>query len=67
MQLDVRIPMGWLFLILGVILVTYGLLSDPSIYKSHSLGDNVNLHWGVVFGLFGLGALFLARKKKKAE
>ncbi len=64
MQLDVRIPIGWLFLTLGVILVIYGFTSDPAIYARHSLGENVNLRWGVVFGIFGGFVLFLARRKK---
>lgn len=64
MQLDVRLPMGLLFLILGVILTTYGIFSDPAIYARHSLGQNVNLHWGIVFSLFGLSMLYLARRKK---
>ena len=63
MQLDVRLPMGLLFLILGIILTGYGLMSDASIYQ-RSLGDNVNLHWGIVFMVFGGVVLFLARKKK---
>ena len=45
MQLDVRIPMGWLFLTLGVILIVFGFTSDPAIYATHSLGQNVNLVW----------------------
>jgi len=64
MQLDVRVPIGWLFLILGVILVVYGLTSDPAVYARHSLGVNVNLRWGVIFALFGVVVLFLARRKK---
>lgn len=64
MNLDVRLPMGLLFLILGVILTVYGFISDPSIYTKHSLGENVNIHWGVIFTLFGAVMLFLARKKK---
>ena len=63
MQLDVRLPMGLLFLILGIILTGYGLMSDASIYQ-RSLGDNVNLHWGIIFMIFGGVVLFLARKKK---
>lgn len=66
MQLDVRIPMGWLFLSLGVILLVYGFVADPAIYVKHSLGQNVNLVWGAVFALFGLVSLFLARSKPKA-
>ena len=64
MQLDVRLPMGLLFLTLGLILSIYGLSADPAMYTQHSLGQNVNLTWGVVFALFGAVTLFLARKKK---
>ena len=63
MQLDIRLPMGLLFLLLGIILVVYGLVSDPAIYAEHSLGHNVNLTWGVIFALFGGWMLFLSRKK----
>lgn len=64
MQLDVRVPIGWLFLILGIILVAYGLTTDPAVYARHSLGVNVNLRWGIIFALFGGVVLFLARRKK---
>lgn len=63
MELDVRIPLGWLFLSLGAILIAYGLVSDSAIYAAHSLGENVNLHWGVIFALFGGSVLFISRKK----
>ncbi len=65
MQLDVRIPMGWLFLSLGIILSVYGFIADPAIYVKHSLGQNVNLMWGAVFVVFGVVTLLLARKSKK--
>lgn len=64
MQLDIRLPMGLLFLLLGIILVTYGFVSDPAIYAKHSLGQNVNLLWGAIFALFGGAMLWLSRKKK---
>ncbi|HTL69611.1 MAG TPA: hypothetical protein VL200_18255 [Lacunisphaera sp.] len=64
MQLDIRLPMGLLFLLLGAILLVYGFASNPAIYAAHSLGQNVNLTWGVVFALFGAFMLWLARKKK---
>jgi hypothetical protein len=63
MQLDIRLPMGLLFLLLGIILVAYGFVSDPAIYAAHSLGQNVNLLWGAIFALFGGVMLFLSRKK----
>jgi hypothetical protein len=64
MNLDVRIPLGWLLLVLGIILLIYGFTSNPAIYAEHSLGSNVNLHWGAIFALFGAVVLFIARKKK---
>jgi hypothetical protein len=64
MRLDVRLPIGLLFLTLGIILIVYGLVADPAIYAAHSLGQNVNLTWGIVFALFGAMMLFLARRKK---
>jgi hypothetical protein len=63
MNLDVRVPLGWLLLVLGVILLIYGFVSKPEIYAAHSLGSNVNLHWGAIFALFGAVVLFIARKK----
>lgn len=65
MQLDVRLPMGYLFITLGLILAGYGLASDKAIYITHSLGRNVNLQWGVIFTLFGAIMLWLARRAKK--
>lgn len=67
MQLDVRLPMGLLFLVLGVILTVYGLATaEDSAMYARALGDNVNLHWGVVFVVFGgvvLGLAWRGRKK----
>jgi hypothetical protein len=40
------------------------LISDPAIYARHSLGQNVNLHWGAIFALFGGTVLFIAKKKR---
>lgn len=64
MHLDVRIPMGILFTLLGIVLVGYGLLSGPDIYAEHSLGHNVNLAWGVVFLLFGALMLALSQLRR---
>jgi hypothetical protein len=65
MQLDVRLPMGLLFLSLGLILTIYGLTADPIVYQQHSLGQNINLRWGVIFALFGIVVLILARRDRK--
>jgi hypothetical protein len=63
MSLDLRVPIGLLFGILGALLALYGLVSDPAIYQV-SLGINVNLWWGLVLLLFGgvmLGSAWRAK------
>ncbi len=60
MNLDLRIPIGLLFGLLGVLLTGYGLVSDPADY-TRSLGINVNLWSGVAMLLFGLAMLASAR------
>lgn len=63
MELDLRLPMGLLFTILGVLLAGYGLLSDRAIY-ARSLGMNINLIWGGLLLVFGLALLAAARLKR---
>jgi hypothetical protein len=67
MQLDVRIPIGLLFIVFGAILSIFGLLSDPAIYQAHSLGLNINFAWGLVQLAFGAVMLWLAYRGKKAK
>lgn len=57
MSLDLRLPMGLLFTLLGLLLSAYGLLGDRAIYRA-SLGINVNLWSGL--GMLVFGALMLA-------
>jgi hypothetical protein len=64
MDLDVRLPIGLMFSIFGVLLSAFGLLSDPGIYQLHSLGININLIWGVVLLLFGLAMLGLVLRSR---
>jgi hypothetical protein len=64
MGIDIRLPLGILFLLLGVILLVYGAVSDPSLYQQ-SLGINVNLYWGVV--LFAFGGLMFALSRRGAR
>lgn len=61
MGLDIRWPIGLMFLSLGAVLVAYGLLSDPAIY-TQSLNVNVNLIWGAVLMAFGLVMALLGRR-----
>jgi len=57
MGLDVRLPVGLMFALMGALLAGYGLFGDHAIY-SRSLGINVNAIWGSV--LFAAGLIFLA-------
>jgi hypothetical protein len=59
MGLDIRLPIGMMFTLLGALLSIYGLATggDTAMYKS-SLDLNVNLWWGLV--LFVFGAIMLA-------
>jgi hypothetical protein len=62
MNLDIRYPIGYLFLVVGIILAGYGAFgSDPSIYADHSLGMNINLWWGLVMVVFGAFMVVLAK------
>jgi len=62
MGLDIRLPIGVLFSVFGILLTLFGALSDPTLYQ-RSLGINVNLIWGLVLLVFGLGMLLLGRRR----
>jgi len=61
MGLDIRLPIGMMFTLLGALLAIYGLAtgSDSAMYQS-SLNLNVNLWWGLVLFIFGAVMLFFA-------
>ena len=61
MNLDIRLPIGLLFTVLGVLLAGYGLVADATIYQ-RSLGHNVNFGWGLAVLAFGLLFLYLSRR-----
>ena len=68
MDLDVRLPIGLMFSIFGVLLAGFGLVSDHQIYEARSLGINVNLGWGVVLVAFGATMLgFALRARRRAQ
>ena len=55
MQLDLRVPLGLLFAVLGAVLAAAGFVSGERVQEI-----NVNLWWGVVLLMFGVGSLFVA-------
>jgi len=65
MRLDLRIPIGLLFALLGLLLSLYGLVSDRALYAV-SLGVNVNGWWGLVMLAFGsamLGSAWVSARR----
>lgn len=70
MGLDIKIPIGLMFSILGIILTILGLvtMNNAEMYEQ-SLGYNINLISGLVMLVFGAFMLFTSRlfKKKKGE
>lgn len=64
MGLDIRIPLGLIFLITGGIMSLYGLFTRHSAIYEKSMGVNINLIWGIVMLVFGL-IMFLAGRSKK--
>jgi hypothetical protein len=64
MNLDLRLPIGLMFTLIGALLSIFGVLSDKSIY-ARSLGINVNLWWGLVLLAFGVVMLTLALRARR--
>jgi hypothetical protein len=65
-MVDIRIPIGLMFSIIGVLISVFGLatMSNTEMYQK-SLSINVNLIMGVLMLIFGLIMLYFARRKKK--
>jgi hypothetical protein len=61
--MDIRVPIGLMFALLGVLLAGYGLVSDPRLY-ARSLGININLIWGLALIAAGAVCLLLARRHR---
>jgi hypothetical protein len=64
MDLDIRLPIGLLFTLLGGLLLLYGLathFSRPAMYQ-RSLEINVNLWWGLAMLVFGGAMAWFGRR-----
>ena len=66
-MVDIRIPIGLMFTIIGIIISVFGFftMSNAEMYQK-SLGINVNIIMGVLMLVFGLIMLYFAKRKKKA-
>jgi len=68
MRLDIRLPIGLMFGLFGLLLAGYGLATSGSDLYQRSLGHNINLVWGVVLLVFGGAMLWLAwRGARRSE
>ena len=61
MRLDIRLPIGLLFSLLGLLLAGFGLIANKAVFQ-RSLGINVNLWWGIVMLVFGVVMFVLGRR-----
>ena len=64
MGLDIRIPLGLIFLITGGIMAVYGLFTRGSEIYAKSMDINVNLIWGSLMFLFGLLMFAVGRRQR---
>jgi hypothetical protein len=64
MSLDLRIPMGLMFTLVGAILVAFGVATRGSDIYAASLGINANFWWGLVLFAFGLTMFILGRRSQ---
>jgi hypothetical protein len=60
---DLRRPTGFLFSLLGLILLAYGLI-NPAVRAPLNEGTNVNLWCGLLLLLFGGCMLWLSFRRK---
>ena len=64
--LDIRIPIGGLFVVLGLVLVGYGVATNADAEQyARSMSVNINLWWGLVMLVFGGLMLLLARSSSR--
>lgn len=68
MGLDIKIPIGFMFSIFGLLLTVWGFFSrhDAAMYE-RSMNINVNLWLGLGMLVFGLLMLLMARRTKKTK
>jgi len=64
MGLDIRIPLGLIFLIVGGMMSVYGLFTRHSAIYERSMGVNLNLGWGLLMFVFGLIMFLVGRRQK---
>jgi hypothetical protein len=68
MGLDIRIPLGLVFLIIGGMMGIFGIFTNGNaVMYEKSLGMNINLIWGSIMFAFGLIMFLLGKFSKPHE
>ncbi len=62
MGLDIRTPLGLQFAVIGILLLTYGEVTNGAPMYAVSLGLNLNLLSGAAMTFFGAGLLIAAHR-----
>ncbi|HVJ09842.1 MAG TPA: hypothetical protein VM554_15800 [Acidisarcina sp.] len=62
MNLDLRLPMGLMFLITGAMMTVFGIFTWGSTIYQKSMGMNINFIWGLVMLIFGLTMFLLGKR-----
>jgi hypothetical protein len=65
MGLDIRIPLGLMFLVTGGLMAVYGLFTRGSAIYEKSLDLNINLIWGALMLAFGLVMYIMGRRPRR--
>jgi hypothetical protein len=62
---DIRVPIGLMFVLMGALLAGYGLFGSHEIY-TRSLGLNINLIWGSVLLVSGAFLVVMGTRPGRA-
>ncbi len=66
-MIDIKIPIGLMFTILGIFITIYGLITLGSPIYAKTFGINMNLWSGIGMLVFGLLMLAFVKKKAKTQ
>ncbi len=65
MGLDIRLPLGLVFLITGLILLIYGIVTYGSPIYVIALGFNLNLICGLIMAAFGVTMVLFGQRSQR--
>jgi hypothetical protein len=68
MRFDVRLPIGLVFVLIGLLVAARGLIGGPALAQAESAGLNIDLIWGAAMAAFGAALLaFVAWRRRKGS